>query len=162
MFFILYVFSCLPWINNTETQFILLFPCFHRVFGAAIFLTSVLNMLIPSAATVHYGCVMFVRILQGLVEVRQKKAFIWHLSEVSMRRPCYLVALYRLNRARWISSSSSARALTEVSVFSKLKVEVSPILYSPLCWWRLWWHFIIHITVLEFYRRKELHSRSIP
>lgn len=41
----------------------------HRVFGAAIFLTSVLNMFIPSAARVHYGCVLFVRILQGLVEV---------------------------------------------------------------------------------------------
>uniref|UniRef100_A0A8C9SWJ0 Solute carrier family 17 member 6b n=1 Tax=Scleropages formosus TaxID=113540 RepID=A0A8C9SWJ0_SCLFO len=40
----------------------------NRVFGAAIFLTSTLNMLIPSAARVHYGCVMFVRILQGLVE----------------------------------------------------------------------------------------------
>lgn len=26
-------------------------------------------MFIPSAARVHYGCVMFVRILQGLVEV---------------------------------------------------------------------------------------------
>lgn len=51
----------------------LLFCCFHRVFGAAIFLTSVLNMFIPSAARVHYGCVMFVRILQGLVEVPQKK-----------------------------------------------------------------------------------------
>uniref|UniRef100_A0A8C0UQS0 Solute carrier family 17 member 8 n=1 Tax=Cyanistes caeruleus TaxID=156563 RepID=A0A8C0UQS0_CYACU len=41
----------------------------NRVFGAAIFLTSTLNMIIPSAARVHYGCVMFVRILQGLVEV---------------------------------------------------------------------------------------------
>ncbi|XP_026504776.1 vesicular glutamate transporter 3 [Terrapene carolina triunguis] len=40
----------------------------NRVFGAAIFLTSTLNMFIPSAARVHYGCVMFVRILQGLVE----------------------------------------------------------------------------------------------
>ncbi|XP_056137822.1 vesicular glutamate transporter 3 [Lampris incognitus] len=40
----------------------------NRVFGAAIFLTSVLNMFIPSAARVHYGCVMLVRILQGLVE----------------------------------------------------------------------------------------------
>ncbi|NXP36110.1 VGLU3 protein, partial [Leiothrix lutea] len=40
----------------------------NRVFGAAIFLTSTLNMIIPSAARVHYGCVMFVRILQGLVE----------------------------------------------------------------------------------------------
>ncbi|XP_075862908.1 vesicular glutamate transporter 3 isoform X2 [Microcebus murinus] len=40
----------------------------NRVFGAAIFLTSTLNMFIPSAARVHYGCVMCVRILQGLVE----------------------------------------------------------------------------------------------
>ncbi|XP_063053886.1 vesicular glutamate transporter 2.2 [Engraulis encrasicolus] len=40
----------------------------NRVFGAAIFFTSVFNMFIPSAARVHYGCVMFVRILQGLVE----------------------------------------------------------------------------------------------
>ncbi|MEJ1277122.1 solute carrier family 17 (sodium-dependent inorganic phosphate cotransporter) member 8 [Cricetulus griseus] len=47
--------------NNT----VLWFP---RVFGAAIFLTSTLNIFIPSAARVHYGCVMCVRILQGLVE----------------------------------------------------------------------------------------------
>ncbi|XP_048826249.1 vesicular glutamate transporter 3 [Brienomyrus brachyistius] len=40
----------------------------NRVFGAAIILTSLLNMLIPSAARVHVGCVMCVRILQGLVE----------------------------------------------------------------------------------------------
>ncbi|XP_041113285.1 vesicular glutamate transporter 3-like [Polyodon spathula] len=40
----------------------------NRVFGAAIFLTSMLNMFIPSAARAHYGCVLFVRILQGLVE----------------------------------------------------------------------------------------------
>ncbi|KAM7414738.1 hypothetical protein PAMA_019511 [Pampus argenteus] len=40
----------------------------NRVFGAAIVLTSTLNMFIPSAARAHYGCVIFVRILQGLVE----------------------------------------------------------------------------------------------
>ncbi|XP_042197417.1 vesicular glutamate transporter 2.2 [Callorhinchus milii] len=40
----------------------------NRVFGAAIFLTSTLNMIIPSAAKTHFGCVIFVRILQGLVE----------------------------------------------------------------------------------------------
>uniref|UniRef100_A0A673XJN9 Solute carrier family 17 member 6 n=2 Tax=Salmo trutta TaxID=8032 RepID=A0A673XJN9_SALTR len=40
----------------------------NRVFGLAIFLTSTLNMLIPSAARTHYGLVIFVRILQGLVE----------------------------------------------------------------------------------------------
>uniref|UniRef100_A0A673YNN1 Solute carrier family 17 member 6 n=1 Tax=Salmo trutta TaxID=8032 RepID=A0A673YNN1_SALTR len=40
----------------------------NRVFGLAIFLTSTLNMLIPSAARVDYRCVICVRILQGLVE----------------------------------------------------------------------------------------------
>ncbi|XP_076841082.1 vesicular glutamate transporter 3 [Brachyhypopomus gauderio] len=40
----------------------------NRVFGAAIVLTSLFNMFIPSAARVHYRCVMFVRVLQGLVE----------------------------------------------------------------------------------------------
>lgn len=43
-----------------------------RVFGFAIVATSTLNMLIPSAARVHYGCVIFVRILQGLVEVKPR------------------------------------------------------------------------------------------
>lgn len=47
-------------------------PVLSRVFGAAIVLTSTLNMLIPSAARVHFGCVIFVRILQGLVEVRER------------------------------------------------------------------------------------------
>uniref|UniRef100_A0A8C6PZN4 Solute carrier family 17 member 6a n=1 Tax=Nothobranchius furzeri TaxID=105023 RepID=A0A8C6PZN4_NOTFU len=40
----------------------------NRVFGAAIVLTSILNMFIPSAARTHYGCVICLRILQGLVE----------------------------------------------------------------------------------------------
>ncbi|KAK1798425.1 hypothetical protein P4O66_007881, partial [Electrophorus voltai] len=39
-----------------------------RVFGFAIVATSTLNMLIPTAARVHYGCVIMVRICQGLVE----------------------------------------------------------------------------------------------
>lgn len=57
---------------STHTHNMLTFQYFYRVFGAAIFLTSLLNMFIPSAARVHYGCVMFVRILQGLVEVRKE------------------------------------------------------------------------------------------
>ncbi|XP_063077545.1 vesicular glutamate transporter 1 [Engraulis encrasicolus] len=40
----------------------------NRVFGFAVVSTSILNMLIPSAARVHFGCVIMVRILQGLVE----------------------------------------------------------------------------------------------
>lgn len=53
-------------LRNSWTRFSYL----HRVFGFAIVATSTLNMLIPSAARVHYGCVIFVRILQGLVEVK--------------------------------------------------------------------------------------------
>lgn len=73
-----------------------LYPHTHsyRVFGAAIFLTSVLNMFIPSAARVHYGCVMFVRILQGLVEVREtmsvtKTISCWELHERISETPPY-------------------------------------------------------------------------
>ncbi|XP_031416962.1 vesicular glutamate transporter 1-like [Clupea harengus] len=40
----------------------------NRVFGFAVVSTSILNMLIPSAARVHFGCVILVRIFQGLVE----------------------------------------------------------------------------------------------
>ncbi|XP_057178084.1 vesicular glutamate transporter 1 isoform X2 [Triplophysa rosa] len=40
----------------------------NRVFGFAIVATSVLNMLIPTAARMHFGCVIIVRVLQGLVE----------------------------------------------------------------------------------------------
>lgn len=56
--------------HTVELAFFCFEPIPCRVFGAAIVLTSILNMFIPSAARVHYGCVMFVRILQGLVEVR--------------------------------------------------------------------------------------------
>ncbi|TRY93621.1 hypothetical protein DNTS_027249 [Danionella cerebrum] len=40
----------------------------NRVFGFAIVATSILNMMIPTAARMHFGCVIMVRILQGLVE----------------------------------------------------------------------------------------------
>lgn len=40
-----------------------------RVFGFAIVATSFLNMFIPTAARMHFGCVIIVRVLQGLVEV---------------------------------------------------------------------------------------------
>ncbi|KAM6188298.1 vesicular glutamate transporter 1 isoform 2-T2 [Sarcoramphus papa] len=40
----------------------------NRVFGLAIVSTSLLNMLIPAAARTHVGCVIAVRVLQGLVE----------------------------------------------------------------------------------------------
>ncbi len=45
---------------------------FLRVFGFAVVATSVLNMLIPTAARFHFSCVIMVRILQGLVEVKDE------------------------------------------------------------------------------------------
>ena len=44
-------------------------PPSRRVFGLAIVSTSLLNMLLPSAARTHVGCVIAVRVMQGLVEV---------------------------------------------------------------------------------------------
>lgn len=43
------------------------FPA-NRVFGIALCISSILNCILPSAAKVHYGLAMIVRILQGLVE----------------------------------------------------------------------------------------------
>jgi len=43
--------------------------CLDRIFGAAIAVSAFLNLLIPGACKVHFALVMFVRILQGLVEV---------------------------------------------------------------------------------------------
>nr|XP_020461913.1 vesicular glutamate transporter 1-like isoform X2 [Monopterus albus] len=40
----------------------------NRVFGFAIVATSFLNVLIPTAARIHFGCVIIVRVCQGLVE----------------------------------------------------------------------------------------------
>lgn len=40
----------------------------NRVFGTAIATSAFLNMLLPGAAKLHFTAVMFVRILQGLVE----------------------------------------------------------------------------------------------
>lgn len=47
-----------------------------RIFGLAIGISSFLNILLPGAAQVHYGLVMAVRILQGLVEVCEHKNLI--------------------------------------------------------------------------------------
>jgi MFS transporter, ACS family, solute carrier family 17 (sodium-dependent inorganic phosphate cotransporter), member 6/7/8 len=43
--------------------------CRFSVFGFALGISSFLNLFIPFAAKIHYGMVMIVRILQGLVEV---------------------------------------------------------------------------------------------
>jgi hypothetical protein len=52
----------------TSSMFFLLFLC--RIFGGAIAASAFLNLLLPGACKVHYALAMFVRILQGLVEVR--------------------------------------------------------------------------------------------
>lgn len=57
-----HVSGCFPWPLTSV--------CLCRVFGFAVVATSCLNMLIPTAARMHFGCVIIVRICQGLVEVR--------------------------------------------------------------------------------------------
>lgn len=69
------------------------------MFGAAILLTSTLNMFIPSAARVHYGCVIFVRILQGLVEVTETFPFL----RISFGKPFPQAA------ERWVCSAGPER-----------------------------------------------------
>jgi ACS family sodium-dependent inorganic phosphate cotransporter-like MFS transporter 6/7/8 len=44
------------------------FPA-NRVFGIALGISALLNMLIPAAAKIGFVAAMFIRILQGLVEV---------------------------------------------------------------------------------------------
>lgn len=51
-----------------------------RVFGFAIVATSCLNMFIPTAARMHFGCVIIVRVLQGLVEVLHTCYCFWFLQ----------------------------------------------------------------------------------
>lgn len=99
--------------QNPHAVLVTVFHCFHRVFGAAIFLTSILNMFIPSAARVHYGCVMFVRILQGLVEVQSKKTL-----------------------------TSCKAVLCKKEDSSLLKTDLRPAFHTLLCWWRPQSHFI--------------------
>lgn len=41
---------------------------------------------------------------------------------------------------------------------SSPQIEISRIYYLPLCQWRLWWHFPIHIIVLKCHRGKEFRS----
>lgn len=53
--------------------FFSLFFSSFRVFGFAIVATSFLNMFIPTAARMHFGCVIIVRVLQGLVEVLHQR-----------------------------------------------------------------------------------------
>ena len=69
-----------------------------RVFGFAIVATSCLNMLIPSAARMHFGCVIIVRIFQGLVEVCD--AFLWlplKYKKWAMRK----ISIYMLSLLSW-------------------------------------------------------------
>lgn len=42
----------------------------NRVFGTAIACSAALNILIPAATGVGVGAIIFVRVMQGLIEVR--------------------------------------------------------------------------------------------
>lgn len=44
---------------------------------------------------------------------------------------------------------------------SSLQIEISPSYYSPRCLSRLWWHFLIPKTILEFYQGEAFHSGEV-
>ena len=45
---------------------------FSRMFGIAVFSTCFLNLFLPAAARYHWSALIFVRVLQGLLEVRKQ------------------------------------------------------------------------------------------
>ncbi|VDP00882.1 unnamed protein product [Schistosoma curassoni] len=47
------------------------FPA-NRLFGIAVGGSAFLNLLLPAACKIHFGLVMTIRMLQGLVEVKEK------------------------------------------------------------------------------------------
>lgn len=91
-----------------------------RVFGAAIVLTSTLNMFIPSAARVHYGCVIFVRILQGLVEVRESKHLMVFLALIKPITCDEFDELINKISTEWYSLQWRNRKVTIVNVIQLL------------------------------------------
>lgn len=52
-------------------------------------------MLLPRAAKLHPGVVMFVRILQGLVEVRQFNVFVYQFIAIIMSFMMFLPELFK-------------------------------------------------------------------
>ena len=59
----------IPWDKVYKPQMTpLIFYLLLRLFGYALLISSLLNMLIPAAAEVHFSVVMVVRVMQGLVE----------------------------------------------------------------------------------------------
>lgn len=69
----------------------------------------------------------------------------------------------KLNIIKYQSTSSQLkpRQVNSTSRESSSKIEISPIFHSPPCRWRLWWHFWIHITLLEFHNGKEFQPMPI-
>lgn len=106
-----------------------------RVFGAAIVLTSTLNMFIPSAARVHYGCVIFVRILQGLVEVLMHSLHITPWPFTRLKTDPSLSG-WRLNSTPNEIVLTFMCLTTFLQTFSRLSVWMEPIMskhYSQYC-----------------------------
>lgn len=45
-------------------------------------------------------------------------------------------------------------------VLALVSKDTRLILHSPLCWCRLWWNFLIHITILEVSRRERIPASA--
>lgn len=136
-----------------------------RVFGFAIVATSCLNMLIPTAARMHFGCVIIVRIFQGLVEVLDSclklplKRNTWAMTKIYIYILCTIFILiivisspsHRVFHIRpvMVFGQNGHRLLKEVA-WPQQPSAVSPL--SPYCLsllltidicYHFWRHFLI-------------------
>ncbi len=60
----------------------------NKLFGIAVGGSAFLNLFVPAAAQYHYGAVMFIRILQGLIEVSRQILF--YQNKLNRMKPSLL------------------------------------------------------------------------
>ncbi|CAF0800069.1 unnamed protein product [Adineta steineri] len=115
------------------------FPANH-VFGFALGISSFLNLFIPFAAKIHYGFVMILRILQGLVEgVTYPAAHgIWRWWAPPLERSTLATISFTGSYAGAVLGIPLSGILTEY-----LNWQVAFYFYGVIgmIWSVYWWHF---------------------
>ncbi|XP_064122323.1 vesicular glutamate transporter 1-like [Macrobrachium nipponense] len=112
----------------------------HKVFGTAITTSAVLNMFIPAASRLHPAAVIFVRILQGLVEGVTYPAChgIWR---------CWAPPLERSRLATLAFSGSYAGAVLGMPLSAWLTQGIgwpAPFYFYGMCgvFWYFFWYWL--------------------
>ncbi|CAF3712782.1 unnamed protein product [Rotaria sp. Silwood1] len=115
------------------------FPANH-VFGFALGISSFLNLFIPFAAKIHYGFVMILRILQGLVEgVTYPAAHgIWRWWAPPLERSTLATISFTGSYAGAVLGIPLSGILTEY-----LNWQIAFYFYGiiGIIWSIYWWHF---------------------